>query len=143
MAGLAVLAVLVGPLLAVAQPSPDTPAAVVRRYLELGSRGDAAGVRRLVESGCEDTPVGRAEAVTLLGARIALRSVRTRVAILAPAEARVHYTLTGPAAGTDTRTRILGATVHFGRVRASSVTRSGVLRVVRTDRGWRVSCRGS
>lgn len=118
-----------------------TPEDIVRRYLERGAAGDLAAVRALVEPGCEDSAVGRAEGVTVMGVRMTLRAVRTAVIASSATEVRVRYTVTGSAQGSNATARILGATVRIGRVRAANVTQSSVLRLVRARGRWVIACR--
>jgi hypothetical protein len=124
-----------------AQSTPDDPVAVVREYLQRGARGELASVRALVEGACHDTPIGRAEGVMVMGVRMTIRTIRAELLASSAAEARVRYTVTGAAQGATSTTTILGATVHIGRVRVANVTQSSVLRLVRANGRWLVTCR--
>jgi hypothetical protein len=137
----ALCAALAAPSLTAAQPTAQSPEDVVRRYLERGAAGDLAAVRSLCNSGCDDTAVGRAEGVMVMGVRMTIRTVRTNVLASSATEARVRYTVTGSAQGSNSTTRILGTTVRIGRVRAANVTLSNVLRLVRVQGRWVISCR--
>lgn len=122
-------------------PATQSPEEVVRRYLDRGAAGDLAAVRALVDDGCADTPIGRAEGVMVMGVRMTIRTVRTQVVSTSATEARVRYTVSGSAQGQNATTRILGATVRIGRVRVANVTQSNVLRLVRANGRWVIVCR--
>jgi hypothetical protein len=126
---------------ALAQRAPSTPDAAARQYLERGAAGDTAAVRGLIMERCEDTPVGRVEAVQVMGVRMTIRTIRVQVLSSSPTEARVRYSITGSAQGNNATTRILGATVRIGRVRVANVTQSNVLRLQRVNGQWLVACR--
>ena len=118
---------------------------MVERYLRLGAAGNLVGARALIDSGCENTAVGRVEAVMVLGARMRLRSVVTsvvrNVASQSAQRVRVRYSITGSASGQNTQTTILGANVRIGGLHVGSVTQSGTLDLVSSPRGWVVVCR--
>jgi hypothetical protein len=103
--------------------------------------GDTELVRALVDDGCADTPVGRAEGVMVMGVRMTIRAVRTQLVSTSATEARLRYTVRGSAQGQNATTRILGATVRIGRVRVANVTQSNVLRLVRANGRWVIACR--
>jgi len=126
---------------AFAQSAPSTPDAVVRLYLERGAAGDLAAVRPLLVDRCEDTPVGRVEGVMVMGVRMTVRSIRVQVISSTANEARVRYSITGSAQGSNATTRILGATVRIGRVRVANVTQSNVLALRRVNGRWLIACR--
>ncbi len=123
-----------------AQNAPSTPDAVVRQYLERGAAGDLAAVRPLIADRCEDSAVGRVEAVMIMGVRMTIRSIRVNVLSTSATEARVRYAIAGSAQGNNATTRILGATVRIGRVRVANVTQSNVLRLVRSNGRWVIAC---
>lgn len=126
---------------ALAQAAPATPDAVVRQYLERGAAGDLAAVRPLLVDHCEDTAVGRVEGVMVMGVRMTIRTIRVQVVSSNATEARVRYSISGSAQGSNATTRILGATVRIGRVRVANVTQSNVLRLQRVNGRWLIACR--
>lgn len=124
-----------------AQQREAEPQSVVQRYLRFGAAGNLVGARALIDAGCNDTAVGRVEAVMVLGARMRLRSVTLTVISQSSQRARVRYSITGSASGQNTQTTILGANVRIGGLRVSTISKTGTLDLLSSPRGWVVACR--
>ncbi len=122
----------------------ETPDAVAKSYLQLGSEGDLSKIKEIVDPACHATKIGDVDAVKMLGARMTLTDVTTTVESTEGDTAVVKYSVKGSvdSKGSHAETDIFGkkVDVKVGSMTMSGVTQSGTLKLKKMNGRWVVGC---
>lgn len=132
------------PAKAPAKAAGEAPDKVAARYLRLGAAGDLSKLKGLVDPGCYEDPVGDVAAVKMLGVRMKLEEVTTKLVSRKGAAVRVAVTLKGSvdAKEAKTETSILGkpVTLKAAGLSMKGISKSQVLDLAKLDGRWVVTC---
>jgi len=120
------------------------PEELVRHYLMLGSAGDLVRIADYVDPRCYEGPVGRVDAVRLVGTLMTLDALTLAVVYQTDDKARVNYHLVGgvTAGEKKSETSILGEEIgeRAAILTTDEVERRGSLDLAVVDSLWRVTC---
>ncbi|MEE2828968.1 MAG: hypothetical protein VX498_07260 [Myxococcota bacterium] len=120
------------------------PDDLVHHYLSLGAAGDLSRVKDFIDPACYDGPIGRVEAVRMVGVRIAVSQLDLLVESEDAEAAVVHFTIQGDVDATNLATEIDldGNKVELSTasLTIADVKKQGRLTLARKSGLWRVTC---
>lgn len=120
------------------------PEELVRHYLMLGSAGDLSRIADYVDPRCYRGPVGRVDAVRLVGTLMTLDALTLASVFQTETKARVNYHLVGgvTAGGKKGEIGIGGEEVgeRTAILTTTGIERRGSLDLALIDSLWRVTC---
>ena len=120
------------------------PEDLARHYLMLASAGDLSRISEFVEPPCYRGPVGRVDAVRLVGSLMILKALTLKVESESQDRATVHFHLIGGLNAGEKKTEISIEGEELGEkvvaLSAQDVEREGRLNLTRVDGLWRVTC---
>ena len=120
------------------------PEELVRHYLMLGSAGDLSRIADYVDPRCYKGPIGRVDAVRLVGTLMTLDALSLAPVFQTEEKARVNYHLVGGVAAGEKKPEItIGGEEVAARaaiLNTEDVERRGWLDLAFGDGLWRVTC---
>ncbi len=120
------------------------PEELVRHYLMLGSAGDLSRVVDYVDPRCHKGPIGRVDAVRLVGTLMTLDALSLASVFQTEDKARVNYHLVGGVTAGEKKTEIgIGGEERAERaaiLSTAGIERRGSLDLALLDGLWRVTC---
>ena len=120
------------------------PEDLARHYLMLGSAGDLSRIADYVEPRCFKGPVGRVDAVRVVGTLVTLEGLTLELESQTETNAVVNYHLTGGVTAGEKKTEISIEGEELGERTAilttAGIERRGRLELTSVARLWRVTC---